>query len=118
MKKEKAMITQRIARGIGGRIGMLAIGAALLAMPFTIPLMARAQVLIGPTIAPPAPRYEPVPPPRRGYVWDAGHWQWVGGRYNWYAGRWMPARPGYHWAPGGWNHQGPNWVYAPGQWVR
>ena len=38
--------------------------------------------------APPAPRYEVVPPPRHGYVWAPGHWAPRGGGYVWIEGRW------------------------------
>jgi hypothetical protein len=44
-----------------------------------LPIVATAQIGFGVTIAPPAPRYEPVPPPRAGWVWAPGYWNWVNG---------------------------------------
>jgi WXXGXW repeat (2 copies) len=86
--------------------------AALLAAPFA----ARAQVAIDVNVAPPAPRYEAVPPPRAGFVWAPGHWVW-NGTWVWGPGRWVAARPGYHWAPGVWVPRGPRWHYVEGHWV-
>jgi len=105
---------QREVKAIGGKIAVAALGLFL----FAAPLAARAQVAVGITIAPPAPRYEPLPPPRPGYVWAPGYWQWVGGRYVWAGGQWMAARPGYHWAPPRWDHRGPGWYYTQGHWAR
>ena len=45
-------------------------------------------------VAPPPPRYEPIPNPRPGYVWAPGYWQPYGSRHNWVAGHWT-AQPGY-----------------------
>ena len=56
-----------------------------------------AQVVIGP---PPPPRYEVVPGPRAGYVWDGGHWRWMHGRYVWIGGHWRPVRVGHRWYAG------------------
>ena len=38
--------------------------------------------------APPPPRYEAVPHPRRSMVWVPGHWQTQAGGYTWVEGRW------------------------------
>jgi WXXGXW repeat (2 copies) len=86
----------------------------LLATPFA----ASAQVAVGVTVAPPAMRYEPVPPPRRGWVWAPGGWHWAHGRYVWSQGRWIAARPGWRWVGGSWAPRGPRWYYVPGHWVR
>lgn len=40
-----------------------------------VPLSASAEVIVVAPSAPPPPvRYEAVPAPRVGYVWDRGHW--------------------------------------------
>ena len=52
-------------------------------------------------VAPPTPRYEPMPGPRSGQVWVPGHWQWGGRDYVWRGGYWQTARPDYAYAPGG-----------------
>jgi WXXGXW repeat (2 copies) len=95
-----------------GKIMAAVFSTALLAAPFA----ARAQVSIDVGLAPPAPRYEAVPPPRAGFVWAPGHWGW-NGAWVWGPGRWVAARPGYRWAPGAWVHRGPRWHYVEGHWV-
>ena len=54
------MIVRHEGWAVRRKIAALGFGIALLAAP----LAARAQVAVGITLAPPAPRYEPVPPPR------------------------------------------------------
>jgi WXXGXW repeat (2 copies) len=94
------------------------LSAALAVALLASPVAASAQVEVGVTIAPPAVRYEPVPPPRAGWVWAPGYWRWVNGQYAWYRGHWIVARPGYRWVVGAWAPRGPRWYYAPGHWVR
>ena len=73
-------------------------------------------------IAPPAPRYEPVPPPREGYTWAPGHWRWDGQRHVWRSGHWMGHRRGYHWVPDQWVDVDPGprrrYRFVPGHWER
>lgn len=78
---------------------------------------AREVVIVAPQ-APPAARYEVVPAPRGGYVWDRGHWRWQRGGYVWVPGHWQRVRVGYHWRPGHWARRGPNWAWVPGHWAR
>jgi hypothetical protein len=69
---------------------------------------ANAQVYV--SIAPPAPRYEVAPAPRRGHVWVPGHYQWRNNQYVWITGHWQVQRPGYAYVP-------PRWVQrSSGQW--
>ncbi|SAL20747.1 Tat pathway signal sequence domain-containing protein [Caballeronia arvi] len=75
-----------------------------------------ADVVIVAPSAPPAPRYEPVPPPRVGFVWDGGHWNWEG-RYVWVPGHWIEARAGARWAPGVWAPFRGQYRYVPGHWI-
>jgi hypothetical protein len=77
---------------------------------------AEAQVIV--RVAPPEPRVEPMPPPRRGQVWVAGYWDWNGRRYVWRPGRWMPARRGYHWREDRWVERNGGWVRERGGWAR
>jgi hypothetical protein len=60
--------------------------------------------------APPAPREERVPAPRRGYVWAPGHWEWRHNHHVWVRGSWLRERHGY-------NYSAPNWVERDGHWV-
>ena len=52
-----------------GAASLLSMGAAM-----TIPTTAEAQPVVI-QVAPPPPRFERVPPPRRGYVWAPGHYE-------------------------------------------
>ena len=56
-------------------------------------------------VAPPALRAEVMPPPRRGYVWVAGHWEWRNRHHQWVAGTWIRERRGYM-------YNQPAWVWS------
>ena len=94
-------------------LASVALSAAFVSLPAT----ARTYVEI--EIAPPPPRVEVVPAPRRGYVWAPGYWRWNGHRHVWVNGVWVRERYGWHWEPDAWV-QGPNgrWHLARGHWVR
>jgi hypothetical protein len=98
--------------------GML--GLALAGATYTTPAAAREVVLVTSRVAPPPPRLEHVPPPRRGYVWAPGFWQWSPrvNRHVWVDGTWVRARPGYRYAPGRWERNGGGWQFYGGGWVR
>ena len=83
-------------------VGTLAVPTAAQAQPVTI------------QVAPPPPRSERVPPPRRGYVWAPGHYEWRGGRHVWVRGYWVRARPGYAYRPPEWRQDGDRWQYNRG----
>lgn len=72
--------------------------------------------LIDIQIAPPAPRMERVPPPRRGYVWAPGYWSREGSRWVWVTGHWERARPGHHYIPGRWVGSGKHYHFEAGHW--
>lgn len=85
--------------------------AGLIAASFaSVPLAAFARTVVV-TVAPPAPRYEVIPAPRRGFAWAPGHWhwEWRQHRHVWVGGHWMRARPGYV-------YQSPRWVQINGRW--
>jgi hypothetical protein len=90
---------------IAASVLFVAAGAAYL------PTMAHAQVGVSITLgsAPPPARYEVAPPPRRGFVWVPGYWDWNGNQYFWIGGHWERVRPGYVYA-------NPVWVQGPGGW--
>ena len=79
---------------------------------------ASAHVNIDIDIAPPAPRVVEVPPPRHGYVWAPGYWQWEGRRHVWVEGRWLRERPHQHWVPEHWDESHGHWHFEPGHWER
>lgn len=95
------------------------IGAASLlsAGALTVPTAAQAQPVVI-QVAPPAPRFERVPPPRRGYVWAPGHYEWRGGRHAWVGGVWVRERPGYAYRAPQWRQDGGRWQYSAGRWDR
>lgn len=69
--------------------------------------------------APPPPdRVEHAPPPRDGYVWGAGHWEWNGRSYVWVSGTWVPERRSAHWVAARWEQAGTQWHYIAGHWER
>jgi|SRR5450830_59625 len=68
---------------------------------------------------PPPPRYERMPPPRRGFVWAPGYWAWDGYRHVWVQGHWERVRRGYHhYAPPGWRQDRDGWRFNQGGWER
>jgi hypothetical protein len=77
---------------------------------------AEAQVVV--RIAPPAPRDEPPPGARRGYVWAPGYWDWRNGRYVWVNGRWVRERRGYRWEADRWEERNGRWHRVRGNWRR
>ena len=68
--------------------------------------------------APPPPRAEVRPPPRRGYQWAPGYWAWEGRHYVWHQGNWVRARQGYAYRQPQWTQNGEQWRYRPGRWER
>ncbi|MDR5877312.1 hypothetical protein [Caballeronia sp. LZ032] len=91
------------------QIAIIAAGAVTLSGAYA------AAVIIAPS-APPAPRYERIPPPRAGFIWEAGHWVWQG-RYVWAAGRWVEVRAGRRWIAGVWSPYRGQYRYVPGHWI-
>jgi hypothetical protein len=102
----------RGARGAGLLTVALLLGATLL----------RPGVCTGSEIttdtAPPPPQAEHAPPPRDGYVWGAGHWEWNGRSYVWVSGTWILARRSAHWISASWEQSGSQWHYIAGHWER
>lgn len=68
--------------------------------------------------APPPPRQEAVPRPRRGQIWEEGHWEWQGRRHVWVAGHWVKARPGYAYRQPTWQERDGRWEMRRGGWDR
>ena len=69
-------------------------------------------------IAPPPPRYEVVPAPRRGVAWVPGYWAWRGRHHVWVSGYWVRERRGYVYNQPTWIQRGDRWVWGPGGWRR
>jgi WXXGXW repeat (2 copies) len=97
----------------------LALAALILAGAAAAPLpsLAASNVSLYIGSAPPAPVYERVPPPRRGYVWAPGYWNWSGHRHVWVPGYWVVERPGYVYNPPVWYQGGGGWYMQPARWA-
>jgi hypothetical protein len=77
--------------------------------------VATADVFV--RVAPPAPRTEVVPEPRRGYVWVPGYWDYHGKRHVWVQGTWVKERHGYHYSNPQWQEHDGRWVLQRGHWA-
>ena len=82
-----------------------------------IPTAAMAATVVIQT-APPAPRVEAVPAPRRGYTWVPGYWDWNGRRHVWHSGTWMKERRGYVYTQPSWVEHDGRWELRRGAWAR
>jgi hypothetical protein len=92
--------------------------ASMIAASFaSMPLVSVARTVVI-TQAPPEPRAEHVPPPRRGYEWAPGYWDWRHGRHVWVSGHWVRARHGHHWEGDRWVERNGHWERMPGHWAR
>ncbi|WP_414648943.1 YXWGXW repeat-containing protein [Collimonas sp.] len=95
---------------------------ALVAVSTTALLPAQAMAQVGVNIIigtpPPPPRYEAVPPPRYGYMWAPGYWNWDGRRHVWAGGHWVRARNGYMYDRPEWRHGRNGWELRRGGWRR
>jgi len=95
---------------------LFAVAAVTAAAP--LPSLAASNVSVFIGAAPPAPLYEPAPPPRAGYAWAPGHWGWNGYRHAWAPGYWVAARPGYVYQAPSWYARDGGWVLEPARWSR
>ena len=93
---------------------------SLLAPLATLPTAANATVDIDLVvrIPPPAIRYEAAPPPRVGFVWVPGYWDWRSSHHVWIAGTWVRERPGYVYYRPTWVERNGQWHLARGYWGR
>jgi hypothetical protein len=69
-------------------------------------------------VAPPPARVVELPPPRVGYVWAPGYWNWNGHQHVWAEGRWLQERRGQHWVPEHWDQHNGRYRLAKGHWER
>ncbi len=65
---------------------------------------------------PPDMRNEPIPPPRAGYAWIPGYWNWQSGAHVWVSGRWERQRTGYVYAEPVWREGPKGWELHRGGW--
>jgi hypothetical protein len=69
-------------------------------------------------VAPPAPREEVVPPPREGYVWAPGYYNWNGHQHVWVQGHFIRNKPGRHYVADTWEQRDGHYHHNPGHWER
>jgi hypothetical protein len=84
----------------------------------SLPGVASADSVVYFNVAPPPPRTEPAPKPRKGYVWSPGYWDARGNRHVWTAGHWERERKGYRYAPPTWTQEGDRWQLERGHWTK
>lgn len=99
-------------------MGAMATMHAAHAGPATAVVVQSGPVHVQYTQAPPPPRHEAVPGPRRGMTWVPGHWEWRGHRHVWKSGYWVKVRPGYHYRPAQWHEREGRWYMQSGGWDR
>jgi hypothetical protein len=98
------------------KILLSAIIAAATIGAVATPLPSFAAVRVYVNIGPPPPQVEIVPPPRYGYVWAPGYWDWRGHRHVWMQGHWIRERPGYMYQPHRWVERDGRWYLERGHW--
>jgi hypothetical protein len=83
----------------------LLLGFMMVVGTVAVPTLASAGIDIDIDVAPPPVRVETVPPPRGGFVWAPGFWEWRGHEHVWVPGHFVHERRGsgfpiigYRWA--------------------
>lgn len=97
---------------------LAALGIASAGAAYAPTAAAGVVVDVGIDVAPPAPQYEVIPPPRAGFVWAPGYWRWEGHRHVWVGGNWMSVRPGYVYHQAHWERHHDGWHLREGSWGR
>jgi hypothetical protein len=92
--------------------------AALAATSISCAVPAFAALDVYVDAPPPAARYEVVPAPRAGFVWQPGYWDWSHGRHAWHKGYWVKERRGYYWHPSRWEERNGRYHLVQGRWDR
>ena len=100
------------------KLVVTALFAAGLLGATAVPLAPVASADVVVKVAPPAPRAERTPAPRKGYVWSPGHYKWNGKRHVWVAGSWHKERRGYAYSPPRWEERDGRWHYHASRWDR
>jgi hypothetical protein len=92
--------------------------AALVAGSFGAVALPSSAAVVYVREAPPPPRTETMPPPRHGYVWAPGHWEWKHRRHTWVGGSWIRDRKGYVYNAPTWQEHDGRWQMQRGAWKR
>jgi hypothetical protein len=94
------------------------LGALVASSIGIVPATASAAFGVYVDVAPPAPRHELVPAPRRGFVWAPGYWDRRHGRFVWVGGHLEREHRGLYWHPNRWEQRDGRWVLERGGWHR
>jgi hypothetical protein len=97
-------------------IRKIVLAAVMAASIGTVAVPANAVLIM--QVAPPPPRAEVVPAPRRGYVWVGGHWGWRNQHHQWVKGTWLRERRGYVYNQPAWVEREGRWHMERGNWRR
>ena len=92
------------------------LASAVVAAMGSVTVPAQAAVFV--EVAPPPPRVEVMPAPRRGYTWAPGYWDYRGNRHAWVAGHWERERVGYAYVPHAWVERDGRWYMERHGWER
>jgi hypothetical protein len=98
------------------RKSLLAVLCAASLGAVSLPMTASADTRIYFDSAPPQPRHEVVPAPRKGYVWVPGYYDLKGKKHVWKAGHWEKSRKGYHYVEPRWTQADNRWELHRGGW--
>jgi hypothetical protein len=120
---QPAALTENAMNRTPLKLALLAgLGLTFAGAIYAPPAAAQARVAVGVHvgIAPPPPRFERAPLPRRGYIWAPGYWRWSAHahRHVWVGGPWVQVRPGHRYRPAHWVRHGHDWRFRPGYWGR
>ena len=92
---------------------------ALAALAAAIPMRSHAaDVDVDLNFGPPPAVVETAPPPREGYTWAQGYWDYDNGRHVWRKGHWERNHEHEHWVNGGWNEHDGHYRLDRGHWDR
>jgi hypothetical protein len=98
------------------RIRNLLIASVVAGAAIATPALARDAVSFSLIVGPPAPVVEYVPPPRVGYTWAPGYWNWNGHKHVWVKGRYIHEHHNAHWVPDQWHNHDGRWSLEHGHW--
>ena len=96
----------------------LAAGAVVWSFVHCAPAHAQVNIGVVVGVAPPVAIVEPPPPPRVGFVWAPGFWQWDGRTYGWQAGHWEAEQEGESYIASQWVEAPGGWRFVPAHWRR
>ena len=95
---------------------LIASGFASALMLSSVAAQAASNFSVQLNVGPPAVVYEPAPPPRVGYLWSQGYWDYDRGHHVWRKGHWERERRGQQWSQAQWAERDGHWYLNRGHW--